>query len=125
MYRIEKIGENSFYLKTRGNFPPSVANEFVKDFKAEINKLNNYNVIIDLRDSHFLKMDSIQIILDLLKQDNEKLGKSAFVISDNLLLDVEFQYILDKAKSPKRKIVSNLEEAKKWTGIKSIIIQGD
>ena len=33
MYKIEKIGENIFYIKALGTFPKSVAEEFVKEFK--------------------------------------------------------------------------------------------
>ena len=56
-------------------------------------------------------------------KSNERLIKSAFVISQNPPLDKEFQLLLEKAASPKRKIVRNLEEAKKWVGLEDIIIQ--
>ncbi|MHA1658907.1 MAG: hypothetical protein ACTSUT_07270, partial [Promethearchaeota archaeon] len=69
-----------------------------------------------------LKISSIEIILNLLKKNNKKLYKSAFVIRNNPPLDKEIKFILDKAASPKRIIVSDLNEAKKWLGISDIII---
>jgi len=124
MFQIEKINETSFYIKAIGTFPPSVAENFVKEFgDLTKNIKSNLRVIVDITDAILLKFDSIQIILDLLKRDNEKLYKSAFVISQNPPLDEEFTFILKKAQSPKRKIVSNLDEAKKWIEIEDIIFK--
>ena len=46
-------------------------------------------------------------------------------ISKNPPLDKEAQVLLDRADSPKRKIVDNLDDAKKWIGISEIIIEKD
>jgi len=124
MFQIEKLNETSFYIKAIGTFPPTVAQNFVKEFEDLTREIkSNLRVIVDITDAIFLKFDSIEIILDLLKRDNEKLYKSAFVISKNPPLDEEFTYILKKAQSPKRKIVSNLDEAKKWIEIEDIIFR--
>ena len=123
MYRIEKIGENCFYIKTLGTFPPSVAERFIQDFNEITKGLPEFCTIIDNLDAILLDVHSFNIILDLMIKSNERLIKSAFVISQNPPLDKEFQLLLEKAASPKRKIVRNLEEAKKWVGLEDIIIQ--
>ena len=125
MYRIEKIGENCFYIKTLGTFPPSVAERFGQDFAEKIKGLKGYSVIVDNLDAIILDIHSFHIILDLMIKNNERLIKSAFVISENPPLDKEFQLLIEKSASPKRKIVESLEEAKKWVGIEDIIIQRD
>ncbi|GAH11503.1 unnamed protein product, partial [marine sediment metagenome] len=94
-----------------------------EDLTKDIHK--NLNVIIDITEAILLRIESIDIILDLLKRNNEKLNKSAFIISKNPPLGVEFKYLLEHAESPKRKIVSNLEDAKEWIGIGDIIIKKD
>ena len=124
MYQIEKLEENKFYIKADGTFPPPVSERFVKEFESLTKNVESgLCVIIDIEDAIFLTLDSIQIILDLLKRNNEKLHRSAFIISKNPPLSEEINYLLEKASSPKRKIVSNLEEAKKWVGIKKIIFK--
>ena len=125
MYRIEKIGEKHFYIKVLGTLPPSVAQKLINEIGEEIKNLRDYSVIVDGLDFIFLKLDSFEIILDFLKKNNEALYRSAYIISKNPPLDVEIQYILDKADSPKRKIVNNLEDAKKWIGLSDIVIQRD
>ena len=123
MYRIEKIGENCFYIKTLGTFPPSVAERFIQEFNEITKGLTEFCTIVDNLDAILLNVHSFNIILDLMIKSNERLIKSAFVISKNPPLDKEFQLLLEKAASPKRKIVKTLEEAKKWVGIEDIIIQ--
>ncbi|NHJ25084.1 MAG: hypothetical protein EAX89_10940 [Candidatus Lokiarchaeota archaeon] len=95
MYQIEKLSDTCFFIKAIGTFP------------------------------FFLKLESLNAILDLLKRDNDRLYRTAFIISNNPPLDTEFSFLLDKAKSSKRKIVSNLEEAKRWIGLSRIIIKKD
>ncbi|TXT63363.1 MAG: hypothetical protein BAJALOKI3v1_380002 [Promethearchaeota archaeon] len=82
-------------------------------------------MIVDLLDAVFLKLSSIEIILKLLKETSRNLEKSAFVIPFNPPLKEEIKYVLEKAKSSKRKIVQTLDEAKEWTGISQIIIKKD
>jgi len=123
MYRIEKIKENRFYIKALGTFPPSVAKRFIKDFNKKTKKLNELSVIVDGLDFILLNLESFEIILNFLKKNNDRLNRSAWIISSNPPLDKEIQILLDKAKSPKRKIVSNLSEAKEWIGVSDIIIE--
>ena len=124
MYQIEKLQENKFYIKATGTFPPPVAEQFVKEFNALTkNARDNLSIIIDITDAILLKFDSIEIILDLLKRNNNRLYRSAFIIAQNPPLSKEIEYILEKADSPKRKIVSSLEEAKKWIGVEEVIIK--
>jgi anti-anti-sigma regulatory factor len=123
LYQLEKMGSASFYLKAIGKFPPIEAERFVKDFKDKASNLKEFSVIVDITDASHLDSRSLNIILELLKENNEKLVKSAFVISNNPPLSVELSYILEKAGSPKRKIVNNLEEAKDWLGVNKILIK--
>jgi hypothetical protein len=124
MYQIEKLRENKFYIKAIGTFPLPVSERFVKEFEERTKDIKSeLCVIVDITDAIFLKLDSIQIILDLLKRNNDKLHRSAFIIAKNPPLSEEMKYLIDKASSPKRKIVSNLEEAKQWIGIEEVIIR--
>ena len=124
MYQIEMLEENKFYIKANGTFPPPVSERFVKEFEELTKSIQSgLCVIIDITDGIFLTLDSIQIILDLLKRNNEKLHRSAFVISKNPPLSKEMNFLLEKASSPKRKIVSTLEDAKEWIGIEKIIFK--
>ncbi|MFX1377135.1 MAG: hypothetical protein ACFFA0_15120 [Promethearchaeota archaeon] len=125
MYRIEKIGEKKYYIKVLGTFPPSVAERFMKEFDKKLKKSKGYSVIIDGLDFILLNVESFEIILDYLRNKNTRLSKSAWIISKNPPLDKEIQILLDRAKSPKRKIVRNLDEAKEWIGIEEIIIESD
>lgn len=124
MYQIEKLQENKLYIKATGTFPPPVAERFVKEFN-ELTKNAQYDlsVIVDITDAILLKFDSIEIILNLLKKNNNKLYRSAFIVGQNPPLSEEIKYILEKAASPKRKIVSNLNEAKLWIGVGDVIIK--
>jgi hypothetical protein len=123
MFQIEKLSDNCFYVKAIGTFPQPVAEDFVKKFDdATKDVKENLNVIVDITDAIFLKFESFDIILDLFKRDNKRLNRSAFVISDNPPLDVEFAHLIKKAESDKRKIVSTLEEAKKWVGIENLVV---
>lgn len=122
MYRIEKIGQNKFYIKILGTMPPSVAKRFINEFIEGIKNLKEFSVIVDGLDFILLNLKSFEIILDLLKENNQRLVRSAYVITRNPPLDKEIQILLDRADSPKRKIVNNLDDAKKWTGIREIII---
>ena len=124
MYQIEKLQENKFYIKATGTFPPPVAEQFVKEFNALTkNARDDLSIIIDITDAILLKFDSIEIILDLLKRNNNRLYRSAFIIAQNPPLSKEIEYLLKKADSSKRKIVSSLEEAKKWIGVEEVIIK--
>jgi len=125
MYKIEKIRENKLYIKIIGTFPPSVANKFIKDFEEQTKELSKLSVIVDGLDFILLNLKSFEIILEFLKRNNERLVKSAYVIAQNPVLDKEAQILLDRADSPKRKIVDNLDDAKKWIGISEIIIEKD
>ncbi len=125
MYRIEKIGEHHFYIKVLGLFPPSVAKSCIKEFRKKVEKLKEFSVIVDGLDFIFLNLDSFKIVLDYLKENNERLNKSSWVISKNILLDKEIEILLERAESPKRKIVQTLEEAKVWIGVSDITIIRD
>lgn len=72
-----------------------------------------------------LHVNSIEIILNLLQRDNDKLYRSEFIISRNPPLNEEFKYLLEKAESPKRKVVTTLDEAREWIGVSKIIIRRD
>ena len=123
MFRIEKIGSNHFYIKVLGTFPPSVTENFLKEFGKQIENFDRISVIVDGADFILLNLKSFEDILNFLKKNNEKLEKSAWIITTNILLDKEIQILLKKAESPKRKIVRNLEEAKRWIGIEKIMIE--
>ncbi|MHA2008149.1 MAG: hypothetical protein ACXABO_17960 [Promethearchaeota archaeon] len=123
MYRIEKIGEDKFYIKALGTFPPSVARRFMKEFNKKTKKLENFSVIVDGLDFILLNVESFEIILDFLKKNNEKLVRSSWIVSKNPLLDKEIQILIDKAESSKRKIVDNLDDAREWIGVEEIIIE--
>jgi hypothetical protein len=126
MYQIEKINERSFYIKATGTFPPPIAERFRKEFEELTKDISDdLSIIIDITDAILLNINSIELILMILKRNNEKLFRSAFVISENPPLSEEFKYIIEKAASPKRKIVSSLEEAKEWIGINELIIKRD
>jgi len=104
MYQIERLDDTTFYIKAIGTFPPSVAENFVKEFEDLTKDIkSNLKVIVDITDAILLKIKSIETILNLLKRDNEKLYRSAFVISNNPPLGKEFKFILEKAESPKEK----------------------
>ena len=124
MYQIEKINDTCFYIKATGTFPPPVAERFIKEF-GELTKdiPDNLSIIVDVTDAILLSIESIEIILELLKKNNKRLFRSAFIIEKNPPLSEEFKYLLDRAKSPKRKIVSNLEEAKEWIGIEKVVFR--
>lgn len=124
MYKIEKIGENIFYIKALGTFPKSVAEQFVKEFKEKIKNLESFSAIIDGLDFILLAMKSFDTILKLLKELNTKLVKSAYVSKSPVLVK-EFEILLERAESPNRTIVDNLDDAKKWIGIKEIVIKKD
>jgi DNA-directed RNA polymerase subunit F len=124
MYQIEKLGKSYFYIKAIGDFPPSVAKKFVAEFKDLTHDIKeDLRVIVDISDAILLNIRSIELILDLLKENNQKLYKSAFIISINPPLDTEFKYLFEKAETDKRKIVHSLAEAKDWIEIKHIIIK--
>ena len=125
MYKIEKIGEFHFYLKVLGTFPPSVAERFIEDFNEKTNQLEKFSVIIDGLDFIFLNLKSFEIILDFLKKNNERLVRSSYIVADNPVLNTEIQFLLDRAESPKRKLVKNLDDAKEWIGIEKIVIKKD
>jgi hypothetical protein len=125
MYKFEKIGKHHIYIKILGTFPPSVALKFVKEFEEKTKDLNQFSVIVDGIDFIMLNLQSFEIVLDFLKRNNEKLNKSAYIIAGNPVLDKETQILLERADSPKRKIVQNLDDARKWIGLSNIIIEKD
>lgn len=124
MFKIEKIGENIFYIKALGTFPKSVAKRFVKEFKEKTKDLTTISAIFDGLDFILLAMKSFNIILKLLKENNKKLIKSAYVCKSPVLVK-EFEILLERANSPNRIVVDNLDDAKKWIGIKEIVIKKD
>jgi len=125
MYKIEKIGEFHFYIKVLGTFPPSVAERFIEDFNEKTNQLEKFSVIVDGLDFILLNLKSFEIILEFLKRNNERLIRSAYIIAKNPVLNKEAQILFERAESPKRKIVKNLEEAKEWLGISAVIVERD
>jgi len=125
LYQLEKIRNSSFLFKAIGSFPPSIAKEAIEDFLKITKDMSEFSAIIDLTDARLIKFNSIELLVDFFKNNEPKLVKSAVVISENPPLDTEFEYILKQVNSVKRKIVSNLDEAKKWIGIDEIIIQKD
>jgi len=125
MYRIDKIGENVLYLKVLGALNPPVAERLVKEFEEKTKVLENFSVIVDGLDMLLMELKSFEIILNLLKRNNEKLVKSAYVIGPNPALTAETKIMLERAESPKRKLVASLDEAKEWLGISAISIQRD
>lgn len=125
MFRIEKIGESTLYIKALGTFPPSIAEDFIKKFTTITSDMKEFSVIVDLLDAILLHVESFGDVLDLLKENNTKLTKSAYVISKNPLLGKEFEILIKKASSPHRKIVHSLKAAKEWVGIDKIWIKRD
>ncbi len=125
MYKLESLGDASFYLKVIGNFPPPVAESFRDEFLERTKELDTFSVIVDLSNADLLRLSSIDIILDLLKENNKKLEKSAYIIVKNPPLSEELKYLIEQARSPKRKIVNSLKKAKRWIGLKDLIIQKD
>ena len=123
MYRIENIGNKIFYIKFTGHFTPANAQKYLEEFKEISKDTENFSLLVDLIDASMLGMESIDLILTMLQKESKKLHKSAYVISENPPLEVEFNYLFSKAPSPKRKLVSDLEEAKKWLGLEDIVIQ--
>lgn len=125
MYKIEKIGKYHLYTKIIGTFPPSVAKKFIDEFEEKTKNLKMFSVIVDGLDFILLNLKSFEIVLEFLKKNNDRLVKSAYIVARNPVLDKEAQILLDRADSPKRKIVENLGDAKKWIGISEIIIEKD
>ena len=124
MYRIEKLNKSYFYIKAIGDFPPPIAKKFVTEFKELTHLIKeDLRVIVYISDAILVNINSIQLILDLLKENNQKLYKSAFIISFNPPLTEEFKYLFEKAQSEKRKMVHSLDEAKKWIEIEIIDIK--
>jgi hypothetical protein len=124
MYQIEKINDTCFYIKATGTFPPPVAERFITEFGELTKNIHDkLSIIVDVTDAILLSVNSVEIILEFLKKNNKKLFRSAFIIEKNPPLSEEFKYLLDRAKSPKRKIVSNLEEAKEWIGIEKVVFR--
>ena len=125
LYQLEKIGDASFLFKAIGSFPPSIAEEAIEDFLKITKDMSMFSAIIDLTDVRLISFNSIELVVEFFKKNEPKLVKSAVVISENPPLDTELEYILKQVNSTKRKIVSNLDEAKNWIGIDEIIIQKD
>ncbi|MHA1150059.1 MAG: hypothetical protein ACTSR8_17630 [Promethearchaeota archaeon] len=125
MHKIEKIGENILYIKATRILDANEAEKFVKKFEKIINNMENFSVLIDLLDTTALRVEAIDILLELLRKNNTKLSKSSFAICCNPILSKEFEILIKRAESEDRKIVGSLDEAKEWLGIKEINIQKD
>ncbi|TXT62580.1 MAG: hypothetical protein BAJALOKI1v1_900010 [Promethearchaeota archaeon] len=125
MYKIESIGENQFYVKIMGEFPPAEASDCSNDFQEKIKNSTSVSVIVDLLDVAIIKIKSLDIIITLLNTTKKKLNKSAFVLPFSPPLTEEIKYVFKKSHSPRRKIVNTLEEGKEWTGISAITLKGD
>jgi hypothetical protein len=125
MYKFEKIGETHFYLKVLGTFPPSVAERFITEFNERAKELTEFSVIVDGLDFILLNLKSFEIVLDFLKKNNERLVRSAYIVADNPLLNKEAEILLERADSPKRRLVANFDDAKAWIGIEKILIEKD
>lgn len=125
MYKFEKIGETHFYLKVLGTFPPSVAKRFINEFNERTKELKEFSVIVDGLDFILLNLKSFEIVLDFLKKNNDRLVKSAYIVADNPVLNKEAEILLERADSPKRKLVANFDDAKEWIGIEKILIEKD
>lgn len=125
MYKLEKIGETHFYLKVLGTFPPSVAERFITEFNEKTKELEEFSVVVDGLDFILLNLKSFNIVLDFLKKNNDRLVRSAYIVADNPVLNKEAQILLERADSPKRKLVANFDEAKEWIGIEKILIGKD
>ncbi len=123
MYKFEKIGETHFYLKVLGTFPPSVAERFINEFNERTKELKDFSFIIDGLDFILLNLKSFDIILEFLKKNNDRLVRSAYIVADNPVLNKEAQILLERADSPKRKLVANFDDAKEWIGIERISIK--
>jgi len=124
MYKIEIIGESLLYIKAMGRFPESIAKQFVQDFKEKTKGLEKISAIIDGLDFILLAMKSFDIILKLLKENNSKLIKAAYVSKSPVVVK-EFELLLERAESPNRIVVDNLDAAKKWIGIEDIVFRKD
>ncbi len=70
-----------------------------------------------------LNLKSFKIILKLLKKNNNRLEKSAYILGVNPVLNKEAQIMFEKANSLKRKVVGSFDEAKEWIGIGEIVIE--
>ena len=73
MFKIEKIGENIFYIKALGTFPKSVAKRFVKEFKEKTKDLTKISAIFDGLD--FILLDYSTGIFSLNTQKSLTLKK--------------------------------------------------
>ncbi|MFX0104576.1 MAG: hypothetical protein ACFE75_03685 [Candidatus Hodarchaeota archaeon] len=123
MYKFEKIGETHFYLKVLGTFPPSVAERCINEFNEMTKELKEFSVIVDGLDFILLNLKSFDIVLEFLKKNNDRLVRSAYIVADNPVLNKEAQILLERADSPKRKLVANFDDAKEWIGIEKISIE--
>jgi len=123
MYKLEKIGETHFYLKVLGTFPPSVAERFINEFNERTKELKEFSFIVDGLDFILLNLKSFDIILDFLRKNNDRLVRSAYIVANNPVLNKETQILLERADSPKRKLVANFDDAKEWIGIERILIK--
>ena len=85
MFQFEKINDNCFYIKVTGTFPPPVVERFIKEFKALTKDIReNLSIIVDIADAILLSINSIEIILELLKRNNERLFRFNFLNTDPL-----------------------------------------
>jgi anti-anti-sigma regulatory factor len=123
MYKIEQISENQFYVKLMGDFFPDEAKDVSNDFLQKVKNSKKINVIIDMLDLVLIRLSSLKILIELLNNTKKKLERSAYVISFNPPLSEELKYVLNKSKSPNRKVVHSLDEGKEWTGITEIKIR--
>ncbi|GAG84638.1 unnamed protein product [marine sediment metagenome] len=69
MFQIEKINDTCFYIKATGTFPPPVAERFIKEFEELTKDIHDtLSIIVDIADAILLSINSIEIILELLKE---------------------------------------------------------
>ena len=85
--------------------------------------LERISTIVDGLDLIILNLKSFSKVLKFLQKTNPKLVKAAYVIGKSPVLNKEAEILLERAKSPKRKIVATLDEAKEWVGIEDIVFQ--
>jgi len=117
MYQIEKISETSFYIKATGTFPPPVAEKFVKEYEELTKDIQDkLSIIVDITDAILLSIDSVEIILELLKKNNERIFRSAFIIAKNPPLSEEFKYLIDRD-GPMEIEYGQNDSLIRWSGI--------
>lgn len=125
MYRIEKISEDTYYIKFTGKFSDAEAKKYMEEFKELTKDTKTFSILVDLSDASALSVDAVDVLLDIFSKESSRLSQSVYLIAANPPLDAEFQYLCNKAPSETRSVVSSLEEAKSCLGIEEIHIKKD